>query len=309
VAASCGISIKSTLTSSTLVDAKLLPTVHFGRYPLYALQFDGKPTGWQTQMLGQTWFGGEPLPSEYAGKSVEELLQIDGEIIADAFPATSYPQNPYVEGLPADDPNGTRVSLSSIPTECPSLRRYQALDELTYRLISGFVTDQERAIALINYVTNEIGTVDPIGYNDNTANGGVANVSINPPGITRNAYGVYLQGQGNPIEQCSLLVYMLRCANIPAVYAFPADNSLIMLDKRMSQALGFQVCGAVDRLGSLDNASTLLPVNYPWVTLYVEGQWQHVFPWIKDIETIEGPGLFEFMPPSSTPDARSWTPS
>lgn len=295
VAATAAVSIKATSTSTTMVNAVILQT-NSGRYPLYALQFDGKPSGWQAQVLGQTWFGGEPMPSEYAGKSVEELLQIDGEIKADAFPAASYPQDPYVEGLPADDPNWTRVSLSSITTECPSLRKYQALDVLVDNLTKGFSTDQERAIALINYVTNEIGTVDPIGYNDNTTNG-VANVSINPPGVTRNAYGVYLQGQGNPIEQCSLLVYMLRRANVPAVYAFPADNSLIMLDKRMSQALGFQVRGAVDRLGNLENASTLLPVNYPWVTLYVNGQWHHVFPWIKDIETIEGPGLFDFMPP------------
>jgi RHS repeat-associated protein len=296
VAASASVSIKATSTSTTMVNAHLLPTVPSGRYPLYALQFDSKSSGWQSQMLGQTWFGGAPLPPEYAGKSVEELLQIDGEINASSFPASSYPQNPYVEGLPAGDPEYTRVSLSSITAECPSLRRYQSLDSLVYKLTKGFKTADGKAIALINYVINEIGTVDPIGYNDN-ATGTVADISINPPGITRNAYGVYLQGQGNPIEQCSLLVYMLRQAGIPAVYAFPADNSLIMLDKRMSQALGFQVRGAVDRLGNLENSSTLLPVNYPWVTVYINGQWQHVFPWIKDVEIIEGPGLFEFMPP------------
>jgi hypothetical protein len=102
-------------------------------------------------------------------------------------------------------------------------------------------------IALANYVINSIDLTDPMDYSDN---GNVAEQSINPGGVTPGRFGTFMEKQGSPIDQCALLVYLLRQAGVPAVYEFAPRNGLQILDARLSQMLKFQVHGAYNEAGS-----------------------------------------------------------
>ncbi len=97
------------------------------------------------------------------------------------------------------------------------------------------------------------------------------------------------------MEQCALLVYLLRQAGVPATYVFPTNSGLKMLDVQLSKLLRFQVKGALSRDGQT-NLPTLIGVNYPWVAAYVGTNWVQIFPWLKDTEVIEGLDLYDYMP-------------
>ena len=64
------------------------------------------------------------------------------------------------------------------------------------------------------------------------------------------ALGVLLEKQGNPLEQCGLLVYLLRRCGIPAGYVFAPDHGVKLLDTRLSRTLRMQVRGAVNQFGN-----------------------------------------------------------
>lgn len=147
-------------------------------------------------------------------------------------------------------------------------------------------------MALANFVLNDIEVTDAIGLNDR---GQYDEASLNAAGINRGALGVYLERQGSPAEQCSLLVYLLRRAGYPATYVFPAPNSLTLLDGTVSKILRTQVKGAL-RSDGTTNVPHEIPVNYPWVAFYKDGEWVHLFPWIKDTEIKEGLNLWDYMP-------------
>ena len=114
-----------------------------------------------------------------------------------------------------------------------------------------------------------------------------------------------MEKQGNPIEQCALLVYLLRKAGVPCGYVFPANDTLQMLDQRMSSILRMQLHNAVDVNGN-PIMPQVIPVNYPWVAAYVGGTnsggtftggtWVHIFPWMKDTSISEGYDLNPLMP-------------
>ena len=238
---------------------------------LYTLEFEDLPP-WRSTYVYQPQFHGEPLPVDYAGKSLDELLNVSGDV-SPVAPSTAY--------------------MTYLNTDAsPELRRHAALDEL--------VADLKRdPLALAAYVQNEIELTDAIGYN--TA-GSVYEGSINPPGVNRGALGVLMEKQGSPIEQCSLLVYLLRQAGYRAGYVFPKHNQLKMLDTRMSKMLRMQIKRAVDPWGVLYTTNALLAVNYPWVTAQVPAStgtnlvWVNLFPWIKDTEIVEGLDLYPLMP-------------
>jgi RHS repeat-associated protein len=233
---------------------------------LYTVEFEQKPS-WRSVFIHQPHFQGEPLPPAYEGKSVEEIL-------------TNTPPVTNIVSLP-DAPN-TYTNID----QSPELRRHPILDQ--------FVTDMRRdPIALTSYVFNEIELTDAVAWNDN---GSINDESINLGGVNRSALGTFLEGQGSPSEQCSLLVYLLRQAGYPAVYIFPPENGMKMLDARLSKLLRFQFKGAVKNDGTTWTTNRLIPVNYPWVATYVSNQWVHVFPWIKDYEITEGFGVWDFMP-------------
>lgn len=234
---------------------------------LYTLEFEERPE-WRSLLLAQPQFFGAPMPPGLPGKSAEEFL-------TNGLPVTNLVNlaNP-----------GTYTNLD----QSPELRRHPTLDQ--------FVADMGNdPIALANYVLNEIELTDAIDYNDN---GAISETSINLGGVNRGAFGVYLEGQGSPTEQCALLVYLLRKAGYPAVYLFAPHNGLKMTDARLSKLLRTQIHSAVDSLGFQFTTNQLIPVNYPWVGLYLtnESRWVHLFPWLKDTQVEEQLDLYSFMP-------------
>ncbi len=237
----------------------------------YTLDFETQPA-WRSTMIHSPQFNGEPMPPLYDGKSIEELLQV---------------KTP-VSFTPSLSPSAAQTLDQS-----PELRRHPILDR--------FVADMGNdPIALANYVHNEISVTDPISYNEH---GDVSDKSINLGGVSRSALATLQEGQGSPMEQCALLVYLLRQAGYAAVYMEPETNKLQMLDQAMSRILRMQVRGAVNPLGQTyaptdPNLPHLIPVNYPWVAFYLptESRWVHLFPWIKDTEIIEGKNLYDYFP-------------
>jgi RHS repeat-associated protein len=240
--------------------------------PLLALDFEARPA-WRSTFIHQPQFNGEPMPASYTGKSAAELLTVGNRVTKQL---------------------GTVQASYSTVDDSPELR--------SHPILTKFVTDMGGdPIALANYVTNEIALTDGIAYNDN---GNVAETSINAGGVNRGALATFLEGQGSPVEQCALLVHLLRTAGYPAVYAFPPRNELKMLDTRMSQLLRMQFKGLVNNKGEA-TAPTLIPVNYPWVAVSIPDpvpeeparrKWVHVFPWLKDTEIKEGGNVYDYMP-------------
>jgi RHS repeat-associated protein len=231
---------------------------------LYSLDFEARPP-WRSVFLDQPQFNGSPMPPFYAGMSPEEMLT----------------NTPAVT-------NAVTVVMSTTTNldNSPELRRHPILDN--------FVASQGNdPIALANYVINQIDLSDPMDYN---ANGSTTEASINPGGVKRGALGTFLEKQGSPIEQCALLVYLLRQAGVPAVYEFAPHNGLQMLDARLSQMLKFQVHGDANYAGAVYTTNTMIPVNYPWVAAYIGTNWVHIFPWLKDYRMVEGVNLFDEMP-------------
>ena len=231
---------------------------------LYSLEFEQRPP-WRSAFLDQPHFNGSPLPPFYAGDTLSEMLT----------------NTPSVT-------NAVSFSLSTATNldNSPELRRHPVLDNF----VASMGNDP---IALANYVINQIGLTDPMDVNDN---GNVAENSINPPGVTRGALGTFLEKQGSPIEQCALLVYLLRQAGVPAVYEFAPHNGMQILDARLSQMLKFQVHGDINEAGQLYTTNTMIAVNYPWVAAYIGTNWVHIFPWMKDYRINEGLNLFDEMP-------------
>jgi hypothetical protein len=240
---------------------------------LYTLEFAPRPA-WRSVYLDQSHFDGSPLPPFYAGMTVDEIL-------TNTPPVT----------------NAVNFTPSSAMTldNSPELRRHPVLDQ--------FVADMNNdPIALANYVINQVELTDPMDYSDS---GTVAEQAINPPGVSRGALGTFLEKQGSPIEQCALLVYLLRQAGVPAVYEFAPRNGLKLLDTRLSQLLKFQVTGSYNEAGQLYTTNTMIAVNYPWVAAYIGDKWVHIFPWLKDHDLVEGLDLWDYMP-AQYPSAYSW---
>lgn len=232
--------------------------------PLYTLDFEIRPAN-RSLFLDRPHFEVRPLPPHLQGKTPDELLNYGAVVGQNVSLAT----------------NGC-MSLD----QSPELRRHPILDQ--------FVSDlNSDPLALANYVFNEIGLTDAIAY---PYDGVVTNESINVGGVNRSALGVYLEGQGSPIEQCALLVYLMRQAGYPAAYVFPPDGGLKMLDSRISQLLRLRVTGAQNEQGQLFTTNRLITVNYPWVAVHINGQWTHLFPWLKDIQITEGFSIYDFLP-------------
>jgi RHS repeat-associated protein len=231
---------------------------------LYELTFEPRP-GWRSVFLGQPHFQTEPLPPHLWAKTPEELLYY-GALITNAVALT-----------PADC-----LTLD----HSPELRRHPLLDQ--------FVADLNNdPLALANYVQNEIELTDAMAYRDD---GSVATESVNPGGVNRGALGVYQEGQGSPIEQCALLVYLLRQAGHPAAYVFPPEGGLKLLDTRLSALLRMRINDGLDDQGRRYTTNRLIPVNYPWVATCVSNQWVHLFPWIKDTAVEEGLDIHDYLP-------------
>ncbi len=235
------------------------PTYGYG----YTLDFTDRAP-WVSTFISAPHFDGVAMPSEYVGKSINELLKVS---------------TPVTYQFAA--PNSDYTTLD----ESPELRTNPILDK--------FVNDMgANPITLTNYVLNQIQLTDALSYNDS---GAVNETSINPGGVNRSALGTFLEKQGSPTEQCALLVYLLRKANVPCGYVFPTHNTLQMLDSRMSKLLRMQLKGASNPY-NMTTVPQLLNVNYPWVAVYINNQWVHVFPWMKDTSINEGYNITDCLP-------------
>jgi RHS repeat-associated protein len=233
---------------------------------LYTMDFEARPL-WRSVFIDQPHFDGSPLPPFYAGMTVAERM-------------TNTP--PVTNAVSLAPAACTTLDVS------PELRRHPILDQ--------FVSDMGNdPIALANYVLNEIDLTDWMDYNDG---GNVAEPSVNLGGVSRGAIGTFLEKQGSPVEQCGLLVYLLRQAGVPATYVYPPHNGLQILDARLSRMLRFQVHGAFSETGQPHATNTMIPVNYPWVAAYIGTNWVHIFPWLKDYSIVEGRDLYDYMPPN-----------
>ncbi len=229
---------------------------------LYVMEFSPYPAGIST-FINEPHFDGAPMPSVYEGKSLQELTNVTATL-----------------------PNLSFLTPSNYLTidDSPELRRHPILDQ--------FVSDMGNdPLALANYVINQIELTDGIDYNTNYNSQGVINLG----GIDRSALDTFQEGQGSPMEQCALLVYLLRQAGVPATYVFPTNSGLQMLNTDVSKLLHVQLQGAVNAFGQT-NVPQLISVNYPWVAAYVNSNWVQVFPWIKDTEITEGFNLYDYMP-------------
>jgi YD repeat-containing protein len=231
---------------------------------LYVMDFTKRPTA-RPIFVDQPHFSGIPLPPEYQGKSISELTN-------------NAPAMPNLDSLTPS--NYLTINGS------PELRRHPILDR--------FVEDMGRdPIALANYVLNEIALCDMIDYDTNQNQ----QAAVYLGGVNRSALATFQEGQGSSLEQCALLTYLLRQAGIPAAYVFPTNNGLHLLDLQLSKLMRMQLKGAANAAGQT-NLPSMIPVNYPWVAVYItnESRWVHVFPWIKDTEIVEGLNHYEYMP-------------
>ncbi len=233
--------------------------------PLYSVDFDPRPAT-RVSFVDQAQFQGVPMPSEYYGKSLTELLSVHAVV-------TNAVSSAATNWLDLDN--------------SPELRDHPTLDQ--------FVTDMgSNALALASFVQNEIELTDAIAYNNDTNK--LLDTAINLGGVNRGALGTYLEGQGSPVEQCALLIYLLRRAGVPAGYIYPPYDGVQMVDAGLSKLLQVQLRGAVTSDGFIYTTNSLISVNYPWVAAYVDGQWVHLFPWLKDTSVTEGLNLYDYMP-------------
>jgi YD repeat-containing protein len=229
---------------------------------LYVMEFSPFPTS-RSIFVDQPHFNGAPLPAIYQGKSLQELTNV-------------LPTLPNLSSLVSS--NYLAIDAS------PELRRHPILDQ--------FVADMGNdPLALANYVINEIDLNDAIDYDTNYN----SLPAIDLGGVNRSALATFQEGQGSPLEQCELLVYLLRQAGVPAAYVFPTNGGVQMLDFQLSKLLRVQLHGAMNELGQT-NLPQLISVNYPWVAAYVGTNWVQIFPWIKDTEITEGFNFYDFMP-------------
>ena len=260
-----------------MVSSTAPPAMTDGFSPLYTLDFTVQPA-WRSTFIHAPQFTGEPVPAWYYGKSLEELQGAWGF-------------SPGTPPVAMKNAKGAAYLDTS-----PELRSNPALDALVASMGSD-------PIALANYVFNEIELADPVGYNEN---GLLSETSVSAGGLNRGAAATYLEGQGNPWEQCALLVYMLRKADVPAVYCEPAKDTLGMLDTQLSKILRMQIKGAQEPDGGTPIPS-VVPVNYPWVAAWIasENRWVNLFPWIKDTEVIEGGNLYDQFP-TGTKTGAEW---
>jgi RHS repeat-associated protein len=232
--------------------------------PLYTLDFN-QPSALQSVYMNRLFFQGTPTPPTYADASVVGPAGVSLAIT-----------NQYAL---------TNAAYTNLDNS-PELRRHPVLDQ--------FVLDMNKdPLALASYVINQIELTDP--YAAGQANSGILPV-VTCGGIDRSALTTFLEGRGSPVEQCALLVYLLRQAGYPAAYVFPTNNNLFMSANHVSQLWEMQVSGVLNPNGVPMIANSLLSMNYPWVVAKIGTNTVHVFPWLKDHEIVEGVNLYDYMP-------------
>lgn len=233
--------------------------------PLYTLDF-ATLSPLQSMYVNQLFFQGSPTPPTYAEASV-------------VGPA----------GLTVLVTNQLVLTNSPVYTNLdssPELRRHPVLDQ--------FVSDMNNdPLALASYVINQIELADPYG----TGKGGTTVMpQVTCGGIDRSALGTFLEGRGSPVEQCALLIYLLRQAGYSAAYVFPTNNNLFLSASHVSQLFEMQVSGVLYPNYIPVITNSLLSLNYPWVVANIGTNTVFIFPWLKDHEIVEGVNLYDYLP-------------
>ncbi|HEY9154613.1 MAG TPA: DUF6531 domain-containing protein, partial [Opitutaceae bacterium] len=262
--------------------------------PGYTMNFDSFPA-WGSTLLKTPNFQGDPAPPTYYGKTAEEIA-----MLAPRFDVA------LAGKLPVPSP-GAYKQLN----QTAELQSHAKLDKLVNELGGN-------ALSIANYVHNEIGLTDALGYNET---GDLDEAAVNSGGMNRGAVGTFLEGQGSPEEQCALLLYMLRKAGVQAAYIKPphvatngvASSPVKMLDQRLSNLLRMRIKGALTPDGHTP-VPQFIGVNYPWIAAYLPSdpnnpsspkKWIHLFPWLKDTEVTEGLAIEGYLP-SGTKSIRQW---
>lgn len=249
-------------------------TTGWGYLPIYALGFDNFPA-WQSHFINNPNFAGTLMPATYGGRSSQELNGYTA-VITNSIWITNNP------------------AYTNLDTS-PELRRSPILDQFVKNMHSD-------PLALANYVINNISLCDPVAYEE-TANQ-VAN-SIEVGGVNRSALGTYLEGEGSPVEQCALLVYLLRSAGYPATYVWPTNSNLQLLSGTVSRLWQINVNGIVWNSGIPLITNSLIVVDYPWVVANIGTNSVQIFPWLKNTQVTQGQNIYNYMP-SNYPTAYSW---
>lgn len=246
----------------------------------YSLDFETQ-LPWRSIFINQPNFQGIPLPDNLQGKSIDELIHQSPQV---------------VDTLPP--PEQIELDLLSV-NKNSELKSHPELD----KEVADLDGDPYR---IANYVLNQIELTDAVGFNMADGEPKIDRTSINPQGISRDALATYLERQGSPIEQCALLIYMLRKAGCSAAYVFPNHNTTLMFDQQLSKMLKMQLRGTMSFLGNAGEPE-LIPVNYPWVVFFDKdtGKWIHLFPWIKNNMFIEGKNLWDSFPYGYN-DGKQW---
>ncbi|WP_309400952.1 RHS repeat-associated core domain-containing protein [Cerasicoccus maritimus] len=238
---------------------------------LYELSFSDIE-GFQIDWMDSD-FSGSPEPPAYLGRTTDDMLSGDTDWTSAQFLDEGVPVN--ISSL--DPLNADYLEVN----QSPELKGSTQLDDFIEK-------NDSNPIFLINYVHNKIETVDYDDANKEIPN---AEASFVTAGILRGPTSTFLEEKGSPLEQCALLVYCLRKAGVPALYAFPEMGSLRIPKAELSQILGMQLDGVA-------NLSDSVQVNFPFVLAWDDegSQWHPIFPWYKDIEIVEGFDLYDLMP-------------
>lgn len=149
-------------------------------------------------------------------------------------------------------------------------------ENISYPVLDQFIKDMKSdPLALAQYVYNEIELVDPFLFRN-------PEHIFFAPSISRDPLRTFLESQGSVWEQCMLLVYMLRHAGYEAQYI---KGRCVLPAHYVEQLLFLQ----------LPEEKEIL-LDYPGI-LFSDGQnWYTLYPWMKEIETIEGYDLYSLMP-------------
>jgi RHS repeat-associated protein len=174
---------------------------------------------------------------------------------------------PLDENTPIILSDGDILSFSSQPI---------AVELTPHPLLNAFVEEMQKdPLALAQYVYNEIEFTDPFLTKENEI--------FQAPAIHRSALGTFLGGQGSPWEQCALLVYFLRQAGYQAVYIEPEPYAV---SKIYAEKLLFV---QVPTQGEIQ-------LQYPGVLFFDGEHWISLYPWMKEIQVLEGHELYSLMP-------------
>ncbi len=186
----------------------------------------------------------------------------------------------------------TDLTAYTLTNNAPELRDHYALDQLIER----YARDP---LALANYVYNEIKLTDPYGFNGEYGNA-TNSYMFWSDGLRRSALGTFAEGRGSPIEQCALLVYLLRRCGVPAAYAWTNDEKGLKLSR---EYVSLMIGTDLTELGDFKlTANAKVAMRYPWVVAYVPkvGGYTPVrlFPWLKDVELRQGLNMWDYLPQS-----------